>query len=193
MDLQDAIEQLEVTAERGDVSTIIELLQTIVPEFDPQIVEALPAVGQGVTRFRVMVADDDPQQRDIMSSALGREGFEVAAVADGLEVLERLSKVRPHLLVLDLKMPNLDGLSLFEKLKESPATRNIPIMLITGYSELGEGAKGIDFDADDFISKPFRLPEFVVRVKGILHRRYSRRSEPQTSGGEIVREASISG
>ncbi len=173
--VEPVLRKLEKLALDRDVRGLLETLHALVPEFQPQIVEE-PAAQVGARTYRVLVADDDPELRELMETALRRDGLEVACAADGLEALELLQRFSPHLVVLDLRMPGMDGLSLFERIKRDPATSDLPVMVVTGHSELGEETKNIEYDVDDFISKPFRLAEFLVRVRAILRRREARAS-----------------
>ncbi len=177
-DLDGQIDELAVLAEQGRVTPMIHLLRAIVPEFSPQLLELVATTAQSVMRYHVLVADDDPDLRNLMSVALRRAGLEVTTAEDGVSALEKLTTLLPHLAVLDIMMPGLDGLALFEQLKSGKATRHIPVMLVTAYPEIGERAKSIEYEADDFISKPFRVSEFVRRVQAILHRRYRQVDAP---------------
>ncbi|MFI5394712.1 MAG: polysaccharide biosynthesis protein [Candidatus Binatia bacterium] len=179
-DLDRQIDELANLAEQGHVPEMIELLRMMVPEFSPQMVEATAGITGPVTHFRVLVADDESDMRHMISRALRRADLEVITAKDGVDALEKIRATPPHLVILDLMMPGLGGLEVFQQLKRDPATRHVPVMLMTAYPELGEETKRITFDADDFVSKPFRLPEFVTRVKGILHRRYRHYAKPSS-------------
>jgi len=173
-DLDMHIDALERLAQQGRIEPMIETLRQVVPEFRPQLLPTGGVVTDPPRRYRILVADDDPVMRRLVSTSLRNEGFDIVAVQDGMQALEQIELHVPDLAILDLEMPNMGGLKLFEKLKQAPETRDMPILLMTAFEELGDDAKHIEYDADDFISKPFRLPEFVVRVKGILRRRYQR-------------------
>jgi len=167
------IDELAGLAERGDIAPMIDLLRAMVPEFSPQLDGPAAGVHQIGKRFRVLVADDEADMRYMLERALRRADLEVVTACDGADAIEKIKATRPHLVILDIMMPEIDGLAVFKRLKSEAATRNLPVMLMTAYPEFGDETKQIAFNADDFVSKPFRLPEFVLRVKGILHRRYS--------------------
>jgi len=168
--MEPALRRLEKLAVDRDVPRLLEVLHALVPEFQPQIVEE-PAGPIKPRAYRVLVADDDPELRELMAIALRRHGMEVACASHGLEAWELLHRFSPDLVVLDLRMPGMDGLSLFERIKRDPSTCELPVMLITAHAELGEETKNLECEVDDFISKPFRLAEFLVRVRAILRRR----------------------
>ncbi len=173
-DLDEVIAELEVLAGQGRLPLLYERLQSVVPEFAPAPLDTPVLAAEPRSRFRVVVADDDANLRELIALALRAEQMEVWLAGDGVEAQEQIGRVSPHLVITDLRMPRLDGLSLFFRLKQNPATRHVPTLLITGHAELGEDAKDMPFEVDDFVSKPFRVAELVLRVKAILRRRYHR-------------------
>jgi len=121
-----------------------------------------------MTVSRVLVAEDDRATRESVSRALELEGYDVSAVADGAAALETLDAERPDLLVLDLMMPRVDGLTVCRRLR-SQGDR-LPILVLTARTEVSDRVSGLDAGADDYIPKPFVLDEFLARVRALLRR-----------------------
>lgn len=113
---------------------------------------------------RLLVVDDDPFYREIASSSLAAEGYDVTAAADGLEALETLN-VQPYdLAVVDLTMPGLDGMKLIAHVRETAINRYVPIIVITGNDDTGTIQKAFATGATSFIAKPINWPLFVQHV-----------------------------
>lgn len=118
----------------------------------------------------VMVVDDDPALRHIMVTALRKAGYEVSSEENGKEADERIRKVRPDLVLLDVMMPGKNGLDVCRELKENPQYNDIPILMLTCLTEDSE--RNDDFwrnetGADDFITKPFPIGELLRRVENL--------------------------
>jgi two-component system, OmpR family, response regulator MprA len=117
---------------------------------------------------RVLIADDDRAIRESLQRALDLEGYDVVAVANGAEVLEEARRQPPGLLVLDLMMPVLDGLTVCRVLR---AEKNrTPIMMLTARTETADRVAGLDAGADDYLPKPFELDELLARIRALLRR-----------------------
>ena len=115
-------------------------------------------------RTKVLVADDTDSVRALFRKLLTAEGFDVMAVADGMEALEAVQKHQPDVILLDVGMPHLDGLEVCRRLKADPATRLTPVVLVTGLSDMSDRIKGIEAGADEFLSKPVHPHELKARV-----------------------------
>ena len=118
-------------------------------------------------KFNVLVVDDEKEIRDAIDIYLRGEGINVIKAGDGFEALEILDKEDIHLVVLDIMMPNLDGMRTCLKIRES---RNIPIILLSAKSEDSDKILGLNIGADDYVTKPFNHLELVARVKSQLRR-----------------------
>ena len=132
---------------------------------------------------RVLVVDDDREIVSAISKLLEYEGIETVKAYNGLEAVERLSENEIHLIILDIMMPKLDGLSATIKIRTE---RNIPIIMLSAKTEESDKVLGLSVGADDYVTKPFSPPELVARVKSQLRRYMSlgdHTSRP--SGGEI--------
>jgi putative two-component system response regulator len=115
-------------------------------------------------RTRVLVADDTESVRALFRKLLVNEGFEVIAVADGAAALDAVREHHPDVILLDVGMPQLDGLEVCRRLKADPATRLTPVVLVTGLSDMSDRIKGIEAGADEFLSKPVHPHELRARV-----------------------------
>jgi DNA-binding response OmpR family regulator len=116
---------------------------------------------------KVLVVDDDPGIRDLLSMALADAGFEVATAVNGRKGLEMYLASAPDLVVLDLLMPELDGLELCRQIRKTRAT---PIVMLTSRDEEMDVLVGLDTGADDYITKPFSVRELIARIRAALRR-----------------------
>ena len=121
-------------------------------------------------RAKVLVADDERQIRDLLSKFLTSEGYEVLLASDGEEATGLAEREYPDVILLDVKMPGIDGIEVCKRLKAEPKTQFIPVIMITGYVDNKMAA--IEAGADDFVNKPIDLVELAVRLKSILRIRY---------------------
>ena len=115
----------------------------------------------------ILVVDDDREIVKAISKLLSNEGYGVIQAYDGLEAVDLLSNQDVHLIILDIMMPNLDGLSATMKIRE---VKNIPIILLSAKTEESDKIIGLSMGADDYITKPFSPPELIARVKSQLRR-----------------------
>jgi two-component system response regulator MprA len=116
----------------------------------------------------VVVAEDDRATRDSLVTALELEGYRVAGVADGARALEVISSARPDAVVLDVGMPEVDGLSVCRRLRARHD--HTPVLVLTARSEVSDRVSGLDAGADDYLAKPFALDELLARVRALLRR-----------------------
>jgi len=120
-----------------------------------------------MTKLTVLVTDDDQDIRDGIEIYLKNEGYNVIKAADGLEALEKLNNNEVHLIILDIMMPNMDGITATFKIR---AERNIPIIMLSAKAEDGDKIHGLSVGADDYVTKPFHPLELLARVKSQLRR-----------------------
>ena len=120
-----------------------------------------------MAKFKVLVADDDQDIRDGIEIYLKNEGYDVLKAADGKEALELLESNDVHLLILDIMMPNMDGITATFKIREA---RNIPIIMLSAKAEDSDKIHGLSVGADDYVTKPFHPMELMARVKSQLRR-----------------------
>ncbi len=119
---------------------------------------------------KVLIVDDDPDILDLLDIILEAEGFNVNKANDGEEALKQIQKQPPDLLIIDFKMPKLTGDKVCQKLREDILLRHMPIIMLTGKSEVKDKVHGIDAGADDYIVKPFEEKELIARIKMVLRR-----------------------
>lgn len=118
---------------------------------------------------RILIIDDDSRLRSLLLRYLGEQGFIVKAAIDGNEMDKALALNRYHLLVLDLMLPNEDGLSILRRLRG--AGENVPVILLTAKGDEIDRIIGLEMGADDYLPKPFNPRELVARIHAILRRK----------------------
>jgi DNA-binding response OmpR family regulator len=128
---------------------------------------------------RALVVEDDPDIVELIDHYLKAEGFEVESVADGRHALERLAGGSYALLILDLQLPGLDGLSVCAELRRDKRTSALPIVMLTARGDEADRVVGLEVGADDYVVKPFSPKELVARVRALL-RRAERREFDET-------------
>jgi two-component system OmpR family response regulator len=117
---------------------------------------------------RVLVVDDEPNIVDVVSMALRYQGFEVASAATGKEALDQVAAFRPHIMVLDVMLPDFDGFEVAERLGAQRGT--VPIIFLTARDDTTDKVRGLTSGGDDYVTKPFSLEELVARIRTILRR-----------------------
>ena len=128
----------------------------------------------------VLVVDDDPAIREALERGLRLEGFTVRAAEDGEDALAQADQQRPDLIVLDVGMPKIDGIEVIKRLRADGV--DIPICILSARSEVDERVSGLQAGADDYLVKPFALPELVARLYALLRRAPSPTSVPLQVG-----------
>jgi len=119
-------------------------------------------------RKKILVVDDDPDLVGLLRFNFKKAGFAVGTAAHGIEALKKVQSVEPDLIVLDLMLPQLDGLAVLETLRRNEATAAIPVLMLTALS--GELARysGLESGANEFMTKPFQVKELLLRVRNLL-------------------------
>lgn len=115
----------------------------------------------------VLIADDEPRITKLVSLILHDEGFRVVSASGGEEALRLAEEVRPDVAILDILMPDLDGIEVMRRLRE---LRPLPVILLTARGAPADRAKGLDLGADDYVAKPFHPDELAARVRAVLRR-----------------------
>ena len=118
----------------------------------------------------IWCVEDDASIRDIEVYALNSTGFSAEGFADGAAFWAALEKDRPELVVLDVMLPEVDGIQLLRRMKADPALRDIPVIMATAKGAEYDKILGLDLGADDYLTKPFGVMELVSRVKAVLRR-----------------------
>jgi DNA-binding response OmpR family regulator len=127
---------------------------------------------------RALVVEDDPDIVELVSHYLAREGFGVDAVHDGREALLRLRESSYDLVILDLQLPSMDGLTLCAEVRRDPRTRHLPVVMLTARGDEADRIVGLEMGADDYVTKPFSPKELAARVRA-LFRRIDRQGEDE--------------
>jgi len=117
---------------------------------------------------KLLLVDDEPDILESLEAMLSSKGYKIVTARNGEECLALMEKERPDLVLLDIMMPRLDGFEVCRRIKDSPATANVPVLLLTAMRETSDKVKGLDAGADDFISKPFKDAEVHARVRAFL-------------------------
>ncbi len=133
------------------------------------------------TQPHVLVIEDEPAQREVLGYNLEAEGFRTSRAKDGEEGLMIVAEDTPDVIVLDWMMPNLSGIEVCRRLKISPETRNIPIIMLSAKSEEIDKVRGLETGADDYVVKPYSVSELMARVRTQL-----RRVRPSTVGQVLI-------
>lgn len=118
----------------------------------------------------IYCVEDERNIRELLVYTLGTTGFEARGLSDGKELKKALKEEVPELILLDIMLPGEDGYRILEKLKQSPETSEIPIIMVTAKEAEYDKVRGLDGGADDYITKPFGMMEFIARVKAVLRR-----------------------
>ncbi len=126
-----------------------------------------------MSQSQIVVIEDDEDIREILELTLSREGFRVASAEDGGQGLRLVQKELPDLVLLDLMLPDLDGLEVCRLMKADAATREIGIIMVSAKDTEADIVLGLGLGADDYVPKPFGSSELVARVKSVLRRRSS--------------------
>ena len=121
-------------------------------------------------RTKIVVIEDEPDIVEVICYNLQREGYQVSSTTRGDEGLELVRNQSPSLVILDLMLPGMDGLSVCQQIKSDPLTRNTPIIIISAKGEESDVVIGLGLGADDYIPKPFSPREMLARVKAVLRR-----------------------
>lgn len=128
---------------------------------------------------RIYLLEDDDSIRKLVIYALGSQGYEAQGFDRPSDFWSAMEGPQPALILLDIMLPEEDGLSILQKLRASAATKRIPVIMLTAKNTEYDRVVGLDSGADDFISKPFGMMELVARVRAVL-----RRTEPSTTSTE---------
>jgi type II secretory ATPase GspE/PulE/Tfp pilus assembly ATPase PilB-like protein/CheY-like chemotaxis protein len=132
---------------------------------------AAPAAGVRQRGISVLLVDDEEQLRRVMRDLLEREGYTVYEAADGVQALDETDRRAPDIIVLDLNLPGLDGYDVLTRLRSRPATRHIPVVVLTAKGDEESEVRVFEAGADDFLAKPFRARALPARLEAVLTRR----------------------
>ena len=160
------------------------------PDAEPatNAIAAAPAPAAGSEDFdlsqsTILIVDDNEQNVELLQAYLESLPCRIATAHDGLEAIRRVEDAdqpTPDLILLDVMMPRMSGFEVCRKLKDDPATRSIPIMMVTALNELGDIERGVESGTDDFVTKPVNKLELLTRVKSLLKVRHLKRELDRT-------------
>ena len=142
---------------------------------DLELLDEPPTDGEAPTErgrgTKVLLVEDEEQLRRVMKDLLERDGYIVTEARDGIQALDQVDRHAPDIIVLDLNLPGLDGYSVLQQLRSRPATRGIPVMVLTAKGDEDNEVRVFELGADDFITKPFRARALSARLEAVLGRR----------------------
>jgi len=144
-------------------------------EFSMDLLEAPAQTGAGIGEGRgngacVLLVEDEEQLRRVMKDLLQREGYTVAEARDGIQALDEVDRHAPDVIILDLNLPGLDGYGVLAQLRSRPATREIPVMVLTAKGDEDNEVRVFELGANDFVTKPFRARSLTARLEAVLGR-----------------------
>ena len=136
-----------------------------------------------MTQKHIIVIEDEKDILDVLEYNLKREGFRVSTLSDGKAGLKMVRQDKPDLVLLDIMLPEIDGLEICRILKSETSTRNIPIIMLTAKEEESDVVLGLGLGADDYVTKPFSPKELIARIKALLRRS---NEKDQTSASSVI-------
>lgn len=139
---------------------------------------------------RILIVDDVPANTRLLEAKLAAEYYQVASARDGFEALTAAREWQPDLVLLDVMMPGMDGYECCRRLKDDPATLHIPVVMVTALGEPGERLRGLEFGADDFLTKPVDYDTLMARVRSLV--RLKRLLDEWRARGETARALGLS-
>ncbi len=134
----------------------------------------------------ILIIEDEEPIQILLRYNLESEGYRVRATAQGEETMFLIGEERPDLIILDWMLPGLSGIEVCKMIRAKPETRDIPIIMLTARSEESERVRGLATGADDYLVKPFSVPELLVRIKTILRRANPEAVADQLKAGELI-------
>ncbi|MBO5238063.1 MAG: response regulator transcription factor [Lachnospiraceae bacterium] len=133
----------------------------------------------------IYIVEDDQNIREIQRFALQNSGYRVEEFECAKDFYKKLAVKVPHLILLDIMLPDEDGLTIVKKLRTMPEVKKVPVIMVTAKTTEIDKVKGLDLGADDYITKPFGVMELISRVKAVLRRTYDMEEEKQITLGEV--------
>jgi DNA-binding response OmpR family regulator len=147
------------------------------------------SVARLMAQHKILIVEDEPDIREVMEFNLTREGFAVATAGDGAEGFRLAREKRFDLVLLDLMLPEMDGLEICRRLREAEESRTLPIIMVSAKGEESDVVLGLGLGADDYVAKPFSPRELVARVRAVLRRRHA--PEVKEAGDRLVQDGLV--
>jgi len=138
-----------------------------------------------MTKPTVLIVEDEAPLVTMLRYNLEKEGFQVSEAGDGEEALVQIAERKPDIVLLDWMLPLVSGIEVCRRLRRSPETRALPVVMLTARGEEGDRVRGLDSGADDYVVKPFSLSELVARLRAVI-----RRAQP-SSADEVLHFADV--
>ena len=151
-----------------------------------------------MTKRKILIADDEANIRELLNYNLMAAGYDVIQAENGMQAVLAAQEQAPDLIILDIMMPVMDGLSACIRIKENPKTSSLPVIMLSAKGDEPDKVLGLELGADDYIVKPFGIQELLARVKAMFRRSGEKTSDGQLQCGELKLnpnnyEAKISG
>ncbi|MEU7584139.1 response regulator transcription factor [Streptomyces sp. NPDC041068] len=140
-------------------------------------------------QLRILIVDDEPAVREALQRSLAFEGYGTEVAVDGADALEKAAAYHPDLVVLDIQMPRMDGLTAARRLRATGSTT--PILMLTARDTVGDRVTGLDAGADDYLVKPFELDELFARIRALLRRSSYAAAAGQAEEGDVLSFADL--
>ena len=138
---------------------------------------------------KILIVEDERDVLDLLALHLRKAGFTISTTTDGAAGLQKARSEKPAFIILDLMLPKMPGLEICKILKSDPATHQIPIMMLTAKAEEIDRIVGLEFGADDYVTKPFSPREVVLRIRAIMRRADTKEAEEHLAVGAIAIDA----
>ncbi len=133
----------------------------------------------------LLVVDDEPTMRELLSASLRFAGFEVAAAATGAEALAAVATALPDLIVLDIMLPDMDGLEVVRRLRQRVRPGQVPVLFLTARDTTQDKVDGLSAGGDDYVTKPFSVEELIARIRAVLRRAGNPAGRPLLTVGDL--------
>ena len=137
-------------------------------------------------KHHILIVEDEKSIRDMVYFALDREGYEIDEVVDGKQATEKLTQIKPSLILMDWMLPDTSGIELVRRIKRDEITHDIPVIMLTAKTEERDKVEGLDSGADDYITKPFSVKELSARIRAVLRRVDSDSEEDKLVYGKLI-------
>lgn len=149
--------------------------------------ETRPQGRAGIaTRPYALIVEDEAPLVELVRYNLEKEGYEIEVATDGEEALLMIEERQPDIVLLDWMLPKLAGIEVCRRLRGRPATRNLPIIMLTAKAEETDRVRGLDTGADDYMTKPFAMSELIARIRAVMRRIRPALAEDKVQVGDII-------